>query len=339
MMNDRAWDAGIEVARLTGAGLPLAAGLRAYAAEAGSRTVRRAVDEVCTKLEAGVPLDEALRSQESLFPAHIRALITAAAETGQLEDTLSHLLTMRTATQALRRSAWLGMAYPLALAVLAIAVVAFIQLFVASTTAELVESFDMELPLWTQMFLDLFAHGAAPLIFSLAAAAVVLVAIRLVIGRARWRWLLDRVPFVGPLWRFASLSEIARLVALLVERQIPLPRSLVLAADATDDADLARGCRQLAVDVTAGYSLSEAFARQGRFPATLEPLAEWGQRNAALPDALETAAEIFSGYSQGQLGLVRLALPPIVFLFVALAIVSAFAACFLPLINLVSALS
>jgi len=29
MTNDRAWDAGIEVARLTGAGLPLAAGLRA----------------------------------------------------------------------------------------------------------------------------------------------------------------------------------------------------------------------------------------------------------------------------------------------------------------------
>jgi len=98
--------------------------------------VRRAVDQVCAKLEAGVPLDEALRSQESLFPTHICALIAAAAETGQLEDTLGHLLTVRTATQSLRRSAWLGLAYPVALIVMALTVVVFIQLFIASSTAE-----------------------------------------------------------------------------------------------------------------------------------------------------------------------------------------------------------
>jgi type II secretory pathway component PulF len=339
MTNERAWDAGIEVARLTGAGLPLAAGLRAYAAEAGSRHVRRAVDQVCAKLEAGVPLDEALRSQESLFPAHIRALIAAAAETGQLEDTLSHLLTVRTATQSLRRSAWLGLAYPVALIVMALAVVVFIQLFIASSTAEIVTSFDMELPVFSEIFLSLFGHGVWPLLVVLGAALVILAAFRLLLGRARWRWLFDRVPFVGPMWRFASLSEIARLIALLVDRQVPLPRSLALAADATDDADLARGCRQLAADVTAGRSLSEAFRRQRRFPATLEPLAEWGEANASLPDALETAAEIFSGRAQGQLGLIRLVVPPILFLFVALAIVGAFAASFLPLIKLITTLA
>lgn len=339
MMNDRAWDAGIEVAGLTGAGLPLAAGLRAYAAEAGSSRVRRAVENVCTKLEAGEPLEQALRSQESLFPSHIRALITAAAETGQLEDTLGRLLSLRTTTQALRRTAWTGLAYPLVLIIFAAVVVIFVQAFVGMTAADLVEEFDVETPVYTGLYTAVYQRGPLPVFLGLVALVGAIALFRLAIGSARWRWLFDRVPFVGPLWRYASLAEITRLVGLLVERKIPLERSLVLAAEATDDADLARGCTRLAADVAAGNAFSEAIRQQPRFPATLATLAEWGESHATMAEALDTAAEIFRGRAQGQLSLVRLAVPPIVFLFVAIAVVSAMVACLSPLFRTIQSLA
>ncbi|MBX3411700.1 MAG: type II secretion system F family protein [Pirellulales bacterium] len=339
MMNERAWDAGLEVAGLTGAGLPLAAGLRAYAAETGSRRVRRAVENVCDKLEAGEPLDAALRSQNSLFPSHIRALITAAAETGQLEDTLSRLLQLRTATQALRRTAWAGLVYPLVLVGLSTVVVIFVQSFVGVTAAELIEEFDAEVPVFTGFYTTLYSRGPWPVLLGLVLLAGLFGLVRLAIGSARWRWLFDRVPFVGPLWRYASLAEIARLVGLLIERKVPLDRCLALAAEATDDADLARGCRRLSIEVAAGEAFSVAISRQRRFPATLATLIQWGERHAALGEALDTAAEIFGGRAQGQLSLVRLAVPPIVFLFVAIAMASAMTACLEPLMRITTALS
>ena len=58
-------------------------------------------------------------------------------------------------------------------------------------------------------------------------------------------------------------------------------------------------------------------ATQALFPPTLVNLVEWGERHAALADSLASAAAMYRDRFELQLRLVRIVLPPIVFLLVA----------------------
>ncbi|MFN0135346.1 MAG: type II secretion system F family protein, partial [Phycisphaerae bacterium] len=84
-----------QIATITSAGVPLEPGLRAMASETGSRRLKATLTELADSLAAGVSLDDALRRQESRFPASYAGTIAAGIRSGDLGGTLyavsSHL--------------------------------------------------------------------------------------------------------------------------------------------------------------------------------------------------------------------------------------------------------
>jgi type II secretory pathway component PulF len=120
---------------------------------------------------------------------------------------------------------------------------------------------------------------------------------------------------------------------------VPLPDALRLTASGLRDADLARGCRQVAGDVEAGRPLYESMAARRQFPASLIPMIQWGQRAPALPDAFRAAAEMFEGRVQSHGTLLEAVLLPIVFMVITGCAGVFIVAMFLPMISLVQKLS
>ena len=128
-------------------------------------------------------------------------------------------------------------------------------------------------------------------------------------------------------------------MGLLLEQNVSLADALQLTAAGLRDASLARGCRRVADDTQQGRPLDESFAARRQFPASLIPMIQWGQRAPALPDAFRGAAEMFEGRVRSQGTLLETLLLPIMFLVVLILVGFFAAACFLPLISLVRALS
>ena len=100
------------VARAAAAGLPLAQAVAAYSAEFPTGRIRRALRSLSRALEAGVPLEAAIRQVRPRLPEYAGGLVQAALESGQMGRVLEQHLKSARRTRDLRFRFWSSVAYP-----------------------------------------------------------------------------------------------------------------------------------------------------------------------------------------------------------------------------------
>lgn len=314
-----------EVARQIGAlaraGLPLASGLRALAAEIrvgparrlwhrlrpGGRDPARLCDLlhlVADDIEAGVPLDEALASQGDRFPAHLRGLILAGSRSGRLAEMLGEFLTHYRAGDEIRRRVWLGLFYPAALLSACLGTFALLASMLSNDMVEIIEDFGVDMPLLTLAFVDVARAFAGLGIWVVAGPlllVLVLLGLEMMLFRpAERRRQLLAVPLIGPLWRWTAMAEFCHALSALTAAELPLAEALTLAGRAARDASLESTCEAVAADLGDGLPLSEALARHGAFPEGLARFLRWAEGQRSLPESLELAAEVFEARAKAQ---------------------------------------
>jgi type II secretory pathway component PulF len=311
------------------------------AAEIPSRRVARLLRRIAADLEGGVPLAVALESQGSRFPSHLRGLILAGVQTGRLAETFEEFVAIQRSRIELRHRLWTMLIYPMILLAMVLGLYVFASVFLVQGMVKVFRDFGTELPALTQLMIRLTSPAAVLFVLSLVVwliAGTMLVAAL----RPRFAWpqrLCYAVPVLGPLWRWSRLAEFSRLMSLLLDQQVPLPKSLRLAADGLGDAWLAAGCRELARMVENGRDLSGSLVRVRQFPASLRPLVRWGQETPNLAQAFRSAAEMFAGRVHVQSTFLDAILLPS-FLVIVFASVGLFIVSFMiPLIALIQKLS
>ena len=318
----------------------LPAGLRALAEEMPSRGVSRALRRVSQRLESGEPWQAALDAAESDLPDDVRGLISAGIRCQRLPDSLERLVDLHRRGQRLRREVWLSLAYPLLLLSLLLVLFLFYEVFFVREIVKMYEDFDMwSVPAITQVVISLSNPEGIIMMAAAGAALAGIVAVHLLF-RPYWLSLLfNRIPVLGPLWQWSAIADFSRLLALLLEVELPLPQALSLAAAGMRNAEYAASCRWLSARVAAGEPLSSALQGHDSFPESMVPIIRWGQQRSSLPEALEAVAEMFAGRVQVQLSFVRTFIPPFTFILVAGVILFSALASLLPMIQLIDALS
>lgn len=327
------------VAELTKAGLPLGGGLRALAGELPGRRLPHVLQSMADRLDAGADLAATIEAEGGGLPTCLRGLVLAGIQSGRLAEVLEEYVDLQRSQLELRRRVWLSLAYPLVLLTLMALMAVFVNAFMVQTFRKIFEDFRTKLPDLTLLILN----GAGPAVWLIAILLLSFVGILLALrlgASASWVWaVLYRVPMLGPLLRWSNLARCSRLMALLLEQQVPLPDALRLTGVGLPDANLARSCDRVADDVEKGGSLGESMAAHPPFPASIIPMIQWGQRTAALPDAFRAAAEMFGGRVRSQGTLLEAILLPITLLAIITFAGIFIVAMMLPLISLIQNLS
>jgi type IV pilus assembly protein PilC len=334
---------GAEVARLVNAGLPLEAGLRALSAEAPSRQLHRALEQMGDELAAGEPVEIVLSRSDRGLPHYVRGLVRAGVQSGQLGGFLEEFLVAVRRRRTAHQNFWLAMMYPLLLLPVVLLGCALLVSAIVPDFRSIFDDFGVELPYPTFLFLwvgELLSWRVlAVLTFVLIGGLLVLQAIPWIIGRATWTRMVQRVPVMGTAARMRGMSEFCSFLGLLVSGRIPLPEALEITAEALQDNNLRSGSRKLAARVTGGESLREGADRLGNFPLELRTLFRWEDRDAAFGQMLRQAGEVFSVRSQIHHGLIAIVVQPLLLLVVAGILGWTVIALYLPLIRLLNELS
>jgi type II secretory pathway component PulF len=323
-------------------GRPLAAGLRAVAAESPSSRMRRSLEGLAQRIEAGQPLEAALAAPGLGVPDPLAAVIRAGLRANRLPAALSRYIDLFREARTLRQSLWAGLAYPILLAVLSVSITFALAWLLLPAYEAIFEDFGVRLPGMTQFFMTtawvLRHFGVWILLGIIFLTAIALAVGRLVIPADVRSQLIDLLPVVGPARRNQSLARFCRLLSLLMESQAPLPDSLRLAGAATNPG-LAAAVDILAAHVEAGDAPDAALKRTPQLPGWLGPLLRWHDRGPAFSEALDAAADLCIAGSRSQLTLVTLIAEPAVIVFVAITVGFAVLSLFLPLTSLLNELS
>jgi general secretion pathway protein F len=283
------------VASLLPAGMPLARALGA-GTTAAPESVRPALESVRSKVERGDDLASSMAEHPRLFSSLYVGMVRAGEKSGSLDKAFTRL-TEHLEREGELRSKLVSMSiYPALLALVGIAAVLVLVLFVLPRFSDLLLSSGAALPATTAAVVGVATAVRSEwwiLALQPPLAAVLVTWLRTTEqGRHTGARVLVHLPLIGS-WRRQHLAAtFARMVGELVSGGAPLLSALEDARDCMTDSVAQDETDRIRILVREGSSLHAAIGDGGLFPPVLTQLVALGEEAGRLSDFLLKAAEL-----------------------------------------------
>ena len=331
-----------QLADLARTNLPLPSGLRALGEEVGDGPLRRTLDSLARALERGLPLDAAIAAQGRRLPAHLRGLVQVGVKTGRIGEVLARFAGYANIGVELRRTLWIGLAYPFLALTVAIVVFVFAHVVLVNQFKLVFQDFGVSLPLMTRFLIvisDFLTVAWQPMLETAVGVVLIWLVVHMVVTTPIRRSLSSHLPLIGPVWRWTSLAEFCHLLGLLLEGEVSLPEAIPLAAEGVQDSALAAAGRTMAKEVSSGQPLSRVFSGRSVFPAGLGRILSWAEGHKSLPEAMHMAGDMFAARARAQASFAGTVLSVLSVLVILGGLGFLVPSLFLPLIMLIQKLS
>ena len=267
--------------------------------------------QLATMMKAGLPLMQvrsdveqgsALGKSFSKYPKYFDRfycnLVSAGESGGVLESLLDKLAVYKEKTQAIKKKVKTALTYPIAIIVVAIALIFIMMMFVLPAFKEVYANMGAELPSLTQLVMslsDLFVDYGWIMIILLIVSAFGLYKLheKSPTFQKRIDALIFRLPVFGAIVRKATIARWARTPSTLFAAGVPLVEVLDSVAGASGNILYEEATQDIRAKVTQGLSLTSSMQSTDMFPNMVIQMAAIGEESGSLDDMLNKAAEFY----------------------------------------------
>ncbi|MGZ2256655.1 type II secretion system F family protein [Roseobacter sp. A03A-229] len=322
-----------QLATLLGSGVRIEDALAAVGRQSGGRLAALTTELRTTILE-GRSLASALVKHPRVFDVFYVSSVRAGETAGRLSAVMAHLAAHVETRSRNRNSVQLALIYPAILALVSVAVVIALLVFVVPDIVRVFASRGADLPTLTR---GLIAVSDGLLLWwpwMLASLAVIGTAashmLRRPAARLTWHQTLLRVPLV----RQGAALQFAGTLATLTQSGVALDDALAAAARTVGNLAYRAIVEQVSTAVRDGAALSQAMAQHSAFPPVMITIVASGEAGGSLPAALarhaEETAHTLNAAVKALVGLVE----PLVLLVMGGIVMLLVLAILLPIVNL-----
>lgn len=275
--------------------IPLEEALATLADQAERPASRRLFSALRSSVTEGRPLAAAMEAFPGDFPDWISASVAAGEQSGRLEQVLERLADYSERRQATRSTVVLTLVYPAVVAVIAIAVIAAMMIYVVPRVVQVFEQGQQTLPLLTRALI-----ASSDIVQNYG--GLILLVLVVIMGAGAWLLRAEQVrfglqqfsmklPLAGRLWRSVNTSRFTRTLSLLTGSAVPLVEALPVAARVMPGLPMRRAVEKVTAQVREGAPLSRALAQSELFPPIVIRLVASGEQSGQLEAMLEKAAD------------------------------------------------
>ena len=323
---------------LNRSGLPLYKSLELLSQQAQTPALGELIADIRQRVQGGALVSEAFESAGMVPPMFIAAL-RAGERSGNLDETLAQYLSYQKISRTLRKKVASALVYPSLLLLFLIGLVSFVTVFIIPRFAELYAELDVQLPVITQVVIQVslgLKNAALWILIGLGA------------GLAFLRWwrntrggglLLDRLkyrlPMIGPVLHKFSVAQFARTLATLLAGGIPVLATLETSRRSAESPLLEAAVATAQSEVRNGRSLADAFRASKFFPEVVTNLVEVGETTGSLVPMLNSAAEFFEEDANVRLARFIALIDPVLIAMLATVVTLVLLAFYLPMLSLV----
>jgi len=299
------------LASLVEAGVPLEHALRT-AQRVTPGSLRHAWTRVGDRVRQGSSLASALGGEHGVFPAVTIGLVRAGERGVGLGHALDQAAAELEARAEMAGRIQAALAYPMLLAVVGSLSVALIVLVIVPRFAALLSDLGQALPAATRLLLALseglrrYGLALGTVLLAGAVAGVRLVSER---GAAWHAWLLG-LPLIGPVRHAVATARAGRTLGVLLGTGTPALVALDIARQAVGDEAVARRLAGARDRVAEGAGLAAALNGTAALSPTALELAAIGEGSGRLPDLLIRAAALEAHEAERRLKLLVTFLEP-----------------------------
>ncbi len=289
-------------AALEQAGVDFSTAFELLAAQARTARFRDALEAIRADVErGGEKLWTAMSHRPDEFSDLEVAMVAAGEEAGNREDVFDRLAGFLERDEKLRKQLKSALFYPAIVLVAALAISAYLFIFVLPQFARLFASFDVELTPLMRLLLRAAAlacnpWSVLPMAGASAGGFLVLVhSLRTHEGALAFDRLRLRIPLLGEAIRKAILARLARVLATLLQSGVNQVRALEVAIPVAESPIFARAIETARDRIAGGLSasLEEALVAGAVFPPLVIGFVRVGAQAGSIPHMLVKIAEYY----------------------------------------------
>lgn len=285
-----------QLATLLGAGVPILQSLRVLEGQFQGKRLGQIITAVVADIEGGESLSQALRRHRDHLPATMVYITSVAEVSGRLDEAYALLSRQFEEEERIVRKVKAAMTYPIAVLVIAVAVVIFMLAFVLPTYGTMFNEMGATLPAMTLLlmrasdFIRSYWYLLPLSFFGLWFGGRHL--LRLESVRGGVDRVLLKLPLIGALRYKREFSRLCRTLATMNRSGVPLMAALLTAGEAMDPGPLKQAVAAVQQQVADGETFGGALRAQPVFDRISVEMIALGEQAGTMETMLFKVAQV-----------------------------------------------
>jgi len=266
------------------------------------------------------------------------AMVEAGEAGGVLDETLKRLAKLLEENARLQNQLKAAMGYPVTVLVIAILVFLGMTIFMIPTFADIFAQLGAELPIFTQMMLNLSNLLRSSFSIFLIGGLVVGIfifsryyATRL--GRRQVDGILLKLPLFGELLQKTASAQFCRTMSSLSKAGVPILMSLEILHDTTSNSVVSDAISNSRNDISEGMPLSTALALKRVFPDMMVSMLAIGEETGEMDAMLSKVADFYEDEVTTTVKTLTSLIEPVMIVVVGGIVASILVAMYLPMFS------
>jgi type IV pilus assembly protein PilC len=333
-----------QLATLIDAGLPLLRGLTVLGKQEPDPVMRKTVGRLSDSVQGGSTFSDALSQHPKIYNKLYVNMVKAGELGGVMELVLVRLADFQEKAQKLKNKVISAMFYPIIVLIIAIAIMAFLLVYIVPKFKEIFDDMlqGRPLPALTQFVINLSGMVQNNFFIILLAVVAFIVGYSLFARTVKGRATIDavtlRLPLFGDLIKKGSISRFSRTLGTLVTSGVPILQALNITRDTAGNVVLSDAIQKVHDSVKEGESIVSPLEKSGLFPPMVVSMIDVGEETGQLPEMLLKIADVYDDEVDNTVAGLTSLLEPIMIVFLAVVVGTIVIALFLPLIDIIQGL-
>jgi type IV pilus assembly protein PilC len=328
-----------QLATMITAGLPLTDGLRILEAQS-KPSIQKMISGIIREIENGSTFAKALQKYPDDFSRVYIQLVRAGEAGGVLDNVLERLADNLEKEKEFRSKTKGALIYPVIVVLAMLVVGAIMMIFVIPKLTEMYEDFGADLPIATQILIDIsnfFVNFWWLMIIAIIGGFFAFQSwVKTKAGRRSYDEFMLKLPVFGELRQKIILTEFARTMSLLLSAGVSLLEALQIVTDAIDNVVYRDALEDAAQQVEKGVTLAQSIGAYDVFPPILSQMMLVGEQTGKLDDVLLKLSRYFQSETEQAIKNMTTALEPMIMIVLGVGVGMMVIAIIMPIYNLTS---
>ncbi len=327
---------------ITRAGVTIIETLSMLADQTENQKMQKALYEVKADVEKGESFADALSKHKKVFPELLIQMARAGEASGSLDTSMERMAIQfeKTAkTQALVKKA---MIYPIVVALVAVAVIVVMLVFVIPRYMDMFEELGTELPAITlavvamSNFIKNFWYIIIPVIIGIVMAVKSYAATSS--GKHLFGKIQLKIPAIRNLVVKSACSQMARTLSTLLAAGVPLVEAVDIVAETMSNIWFKEALKEATEQLIIGVPLSQPLQTSGLFPPMVYHMIHIGEEAGSTEEMLNKLADYYEEEVEMAVQSLMAAMEPMIIIVLACIVGILIAAVMAPMVEMYSAL-
>lgn len=280
-----------QLAVLVKTGTPIVDCLELLATQMKERRLQNALADIRADVMSGFSLTEAIRKFQHLFPEIVVYMVEVGEETGNLDETLDLLATYYEREYEVESKVKQALTYPGFIAATSIVAIMLLMFFVLPTFAGIFQGYGAQLPMATQLVLDLrHIMGRYWYLIFFSGLALVLGLRRYARsprGKRQFDIFILKLPVIGKVAQKVIFSRFSRTLSLLVDGGVSMVAALHIAGKVAANVPISEAIARVRVGVERGLRIGSSLKQDDIFPLLFVQMLTVGEETGSMVETLQ----------------------------------------------------